>query len=160
MKIKVEVDIQDIVDDMLCDECTDLNDRVKDDITRSVVRKVTEQFQSSIDKLLSEKLTPRIQSLVDEKVMSTLDDLIEVGEMSTRSGKVLIKDHVKDLFEKNNGWNSPESKIKEIAKKFGDEMKLQYSNCFAMNIVKNLSEQGLLNDDVAKALLAPPAETK
>jgi polyhydroxyalkanoate synthesis regulator phasin len=155
MKIKIEVDLEEIAGEMIYDECSEIKEYVKADILKQFSGVILPKIQGSIDKLLSEKITPVFNALVNEKVLSTLDDLIEKGEMTERGAKVLIKDYVIKQFEQNTGWNSPDEKIKQIAKKFGEEMKLQYNNCFAMNIVKNLSEQGLLNDDVARALLAP-----
>jgi DNA-binding phage protein len=156
MKIKVEVDLQDLIDDMFHDEDSDLTENVKSEITRKLVSQVTEKFQVNIDKLLSERITPQIDTLIDSRVSSALDALIDAGEMTVRGEKVIIADYVRRQFEQNTGWTSPSEKIAKIAKEFGAELKAQYNNCFAMNIVKNLSEQGLLNDDVAKALLAPP----
>ena len=157
MKLKIEVDLEDVMSDMFNDEDSDLSSYIKADIVRSVINRIKPMMQESIDKLVTAKIQPIINSNIESAVSKTLDELIEKGEMKPhRSEPILIKDYVRNQFESNSGWGSPDKKIEELAKKFGAEMKLQYNNCFAMNIVKNLSEQGLLNDDVAKALLAPP----
>lgn len=156
MKLKIEIDLDDLVHDMMCDEKTDFNEAVKSEITRSVVSGVKSGIQQQIDKLVSERINPQITALIDAKVYETLDVLIAAGDMKVRGETVKIVDFVRNHFESNSGWNNPREQISEIAKSFGKELKLQYNNVFAMNIVKNLSEQGLLNDDVAKMLLSAP----
>lgn len=156
MKLKIEIDLSDLVHDMLNDESTDFSEAVKSEITRSVIGGFKSGVQQQIDKLVSERINPQITSLIDAKVSETLDNLVAAGDMKVRGETIKIADFVRNMFESNTGWNNPQKQIEQIAKKFGDEMKLQYNNIFAMNIVKNLSEQGLLNADVAKALLAAP----
>lgn len=155
MKIKVEVDLQDLVEDMFSNESCDLLEGVQSEITRSVVRHISEQAKSSVEKLIFERINPQVQMAIDARVSETLDKLIADGHLVIRGELVRFDDHIRDLFTKNTGWNNPAKQIEQIAKSFGEQMKLQYNNIFAMNIVRNLSEQGLLNDDVAKALLAP-----
>jgi polyhydroxyalkanoate synthesis regulator phasin len=156
MNIEIKINLDDVIHDMFEDESSDLTEQVKHEITRNVVRSVTEKIQLSLDKLLSEKITPQVNESINVRANAAIDDLIEKGEMTYRQNKISIVDYIKNRFEEGSGWGSPDAKIAEIAKKFGAEMKLQYNNVFAMNIVKNLAEQGLLNEDVAKALLAPP----
>lgn len=155
MKIKVEVDLQDLVEDMFSNESCDLLECVKSEITRSVVRHISEQAKASVEKLIFERVNPQVQMAIDARVSETLDKLIGDGHLVIRGELVRFDEHIRDLFTKNTGWNNPAKQIEQIAKSFGEQMKLQYNNIFAMNIVRNLSEQGLLNDDVAKALLAP-----
>ena len=156
MKIKVEVDLQEMIEGMFHDGNIDLLEEVKSSITRELTRTVQGTLKDSVDKLLSERITPQVKLLVDARVSSALDGLIDAGEITISGSQVSIEQHIKNVFMNHHGWNNPTEQIAKIAKAFGAEMKLQYNNCFAMNIVKNLSEQGLLNDDVAKALLAPP----
>ena len=156
MKLNISVDLDDLVSDMIDGETSDFKEAVKSEITRSVINGVKQSIQQQIDKLVSERVNPQITALIDAKVMETLDTLVDAGEMNVRGQSVKIVDYVRQVFENNTGWDRPHSKIEKIAKAFGDELKMQYSNAFAMNIVKNLGEQGLLNDDVAKMLLAPP----
>jgi polyhydroxyalkanoate synthesis regulator phasin len=156
MKIEIKIDLEDLIQDMFESESSDLTEHVKSEITRNVVRTVTAKIQTNLDKLLSEKITPQVNESINVKANAAIDDLIEKGEMTYRQEKITIVDYVRQRFEAGSGWGSPDGKIESLAKKFGNEMKLQYNNVFAMNIVKNLAEQGLLNEDVAKALLAPP----
>lgn len=155
MKIKVEIDLDDLVHDMMCDESTDFSEAVKSEITRSVIGGFKAGVQQQIDRLVSERINPQITALIDAKVSETLDGLVAAGDMKTNGETIKIADFVRQRFESSTGWNNPREQIAKIAAAFGQEMKLQYNNVFAMNIVKNLSEQGLLNADVAKALLAP-----
>ena len=156
MKINVEVDLQDLVEDMQSNERYDLSEAIKSQISYAVAQKVSSMAQASVEKLLSERITPQVNQIVEAKVSSALDHLIAVGELNIRGNTTSIKEYVENCFMNNTGWSSPSKQIEKIAKEFGNEMKMQYNNIFAMNIVKNLSEQGLLNEDVAKALLAPP----
>lgn len=158
MNIEIKIDLDDVIHDMFQDESSDLTEQVKREITRNVVRAVTEKIQINLDKLVSEKITPQVNESINVRANAAIDDIIEKGEMTYRKEKITIVDYVRQRFEGGSGWGSPDEKIADLAKKFGNEMKLQYNNVFAMNIVKNLAEQGLLNEDVAKALLAPPKD--
>lgn len=155
MKINFEVDLQDVVEEMFSNESCDLSEAVKSEITRSVVRQISDQAKTGVEKLLFERINPQVQMAIDAKVSSVLDTLLAEGDLVIRGEKVKFEDHIRDVFTRNTGWNNPTQQIEKIAKSFGEQMKLQYNNIFAMNIVRNLSEQGLLNDDVAKSLLAP-----
>lgn len=158
MKLKIEIDLSDLVHDMLNDESTDFSEAVKSEITRSVIGGFKAGVQQQIDRLVSERINPQITALIDAKVSETLDGLVAAGDMKHNGETIKIADFVRQRFESNTGWNNPREQIAKIADAFGKELKLQYNNAFAMNIVKNLSEQGLLNADVAKALLAPPKQ--
>ena len=155
MKLNIAIDLEDLVSDMIDGESLDFKEAVKYEITRGVIGGVKQSIQQQIDKLVSERVNPQITALIDAKVMETLDALVDAGEMNVRGQSVKITDYVRQVFEGSTGWSNPHSKIEKIAKDFGNELKMQYNNLFAMNIVKNLSEQGLLNDEVAKLLLAP-----
>lgn len=69
-----------------------------------------------------------------------------------------VQKHIQDLFERSHGWSNPNQRVADIASKFGQELKVQYNNLFAMNIVSNLKEQGMLKDDVAAMLTKPTEE--
>ena len=156
MNIKVELDIDDVIQGMFEDNDSDFEAAIKHEITCAVMRRISEVYSPKIDKLVESHLTEKVNTKLELMIKHTLDNLVEVGEITSNNKTIRIEDYIKNLFMQNHGWRAPKEQIEKIAKNFGAEMKTQYNNHFAMNIVKNLSEQGLLNDDVAKALLTPP----
>ena len=160
MNIKVEVNIDDVIQGMFEDSDNDFECAIKHEITCAVMRRVSEEYRPKIDKLIENHLTEKVNTKLELMIKHTLDNLVEIGEIEISGQTIRVEDYIKKLFMQNHGWRAPHEQIERIAKGFGAEMKVQYNNHFAMNIVKNLSEQGLLNDDVAKALLAPPSVSK
>lgn len=157
MKFNIEIDLEDTLYDMFENESTDIEEALKGEIIRTVIGKVLPKMQASID----EQITKRIDAILVERVTKTVDstlDKVLAGDGLIRINRetITITKHIQNLFESHNSWNNPNGKIKEIAKEFGNELRLQYNNAFAMNIVANLKEQGLLKDDLVKILLESP----
>lgn len=159
MNIKVELDLEDIISDMFCDESSDLTGAIQGELLREVMRQVMPKMKASVDALVSQRIDAIIKDRVEKTVDATLNKALEGDGLITvnRETKTVQK-HIQDLFNSSSRWNNPNEKIADIAKKFGQELKLQYNNLFAMNIVSNLKENGMLKDDVALMLTAKKEE--
>lgn len=160
MKIKIEVDLEDMVEDMLGEGEADIKEELKSTVIRSVINKLLPKMQKTIDVQIVERLDSIITARVEASVQKTLDKAIDDGTIVKHGETISIKDHVTELFQKSHGWDGANSKIASIAKAFGKELKLQYNNAFATQVVVNMKDQGLLKDDVVKILLESPQPTE
>lgn len=148
MKFTIEVD------DFWLDEDDDIASGLRSHICHDVVCKISK----SIEDKVQTQITAKVNEVIDEKMTlvidSTLSDLVATSLIKSGSKEITIEQHLKDAFQHNHGWSNPTSKMEAIAKKFGDELKLQYNNAFANKIVQNMKAQGLLKDEVVQILLA------
>ncbi len=127
-------------------------------LTSKVKHSVVQQISESIKTKVEAEITKKVGEVIDEKINVVIDqvlsDLVEKQTIVNRNKQaVTIAEHLKGVFQNHNGWNSPDEKMERIAKKFGDELKLQYNNAFANKIVQNMKKQGLLKDEVVQILL-------
>lgn len=152
MKFNITIDLEDTLSDMFCDESTDIEDALKGEIINSVVREVLPRMKENIDKKIGDRINEIIKNRVDSTVEATLNKAIDDGVISINGRGTTVKEHIQDLFTNHRGWNNPEDRIVKVSKEFASELKLQYNNVFAMKIVSNMKEQGLLKDDVALML--------
>jgi len=134
-------------------EDEDLSEALQAHIKRSVVTEISDNIKEEVETKITEKVTEVINDKVAQIIDSTLTDLIATGTILKNKESISIVSHVKDLFMRNSGWSNANSHIERIAKRFGEELKLQYNNVFANRIVQNMKEQGLLKDEVVKILL-------
>lgn len=94
-------------------------------------------------------MNQKLESVID----SAITDCIATGTIVVDRKPVAIVEHLKSIFQSNHGWSSPQTRMAELAKKFGEELKIQYNNIFATKIVMTMHQQGFLKDDMARVLL-------
>lgn len=111
-----------------------------------------EELESTLRKYVRDdvlcQVQKRIEDKIDKEITSQLTQTIE-----GRLEEITIKKHIENLFNNHHGWNSPNEKMKQIAKSFGKELTARYDKVFATHIVMGLKDQGLLKDEVAQILL-------
>jgi hypothetical protein len=94
-----------------------------------------------------------INNKVNYKINELVSEIVATDAI-TKDGKTTsIIQYVRDTFERNIGWGSPNKKIEELGDKFGNELKQRYDTAFATRIVMRLNEQGMLKEDVVKKLI-------
>lgn len=170
MKMKIEIDLQDLINDLVSDSHEydedgtyyngiELNDAIKGSIQNSVINILLPKMKDSIELGITNKIdaiiNERVNSTVDKTLQSMLED--ENFKFSARRFDGTIKDYIKEKFESSANWNNPRTALDEIAKQYAQEMKSQYNNIFAARVVDNMREQGLLKDDFAKLLTEKPS---
>lgn len=153
MKLNITIDLEDTIKDMLDEENNDLSSAIQGEILRSVMIQVMPKMKVSIDELVSKRINVIIKDRIEKRVDSILNKALEGdGLITINREQKTVQKHIEDIFNKNNIWNGPNEKIADIANKFSQELKIQYNNLFAMNIVLNLKENGMLKDDIALML--------
>lgn len=129
------------------------------DLKQHVTREVVNQISAAIKVKVEDSIKVQVNSFMEERmkqiINTHLDEFIEKGTITDGYDKkeYLIRDYLRNLFNKSHGWGNPSEKMQELAKKFGEECKLQYNNIFATKIVVQMKNQGFLKDDMAKILL-------
>jgi len=131
----------------------EIADALLSHIKNSVVIKISESIKDRVEKEITTKLTETINEKLSLIIDSKLTDLIATETIVIDRADISITQHIKNVFQRHNGWNRPENQIESIAKAFGEELKLQYNNAFANRIVANMKTQGLLKDEVVQILL-------
>ena len=131
----------------------EINDVLSSHIKNSVVFQISESIKDKVEK----QITSKVDEVVEDKLSLIIDekltDLINTEEIIKNGKMISIEEHIKNVFQNNSGWNNPNVHIDRIAKKFGEELKIQYNNAFANQIVLNMKKQGFLKNDVVKVLL-------
>ncbi len=150
--MKIIVDLEDFYLDN--EDSQSLEEGLKNHLKREVIKEIQKSISEQVKVQVTDAITAEIQLSIKPIIDKTLSDLIEVGKIQPRGeNEITISAYVKKLFETNNGWGSPDEKIKNLAKAYGDEMKKRYDLLFASQLVAKIHENGLLKEDVAKKLL-------
>lgn len=146
MKFTVEVE------DFWLEE-EELTETLQGHIKHEVVREISASIKDKVEQKITEKIKDTIDQKISLIIDTVLTDLVTTGVIVRNGSEISIADHVKNLFQGNNRWSNVDQQMERIAKKFGEELKLQYNNIFAAKIVSNMRAQGFLKDDVAQMLL-------
>ena len=140
------------VDDFWLDE-----DELADGLTAHIKRDVVSQISINIKDSVEKQITKKIDAVIKDKIAliidSKLNDLVSTGTIIINRREISIEENIKNVFQSNSGWSNANQQIERVAKKFGQELKLQYNNAFANQIVLNMKQQGFLKNDVVKVLL-------
>ena len=150
MKFTVELE-----DFWMDEDSGGIEEELKNHIVTSVVVQIKKQIQESIDSKITEHVKEKADIIISAQIKGKVTELIETGEIKPRhkSESILITEYVKEKFMDNSGWGSTDSQVKDLAKKFSDEMKKRYDAAFACHIVDNMRKNGLLKEDEITKLL-------
>jgi hypothetical protein len=153
MKINFELDMEDLINDMLCDESCDIEEAIKGEIISKTIRKILPTIEKQVNEQIFKRVDSVISERIDSAVESAISNVVNSGTIVHRGKTMTMEDRIKEVFNNHSSWGNPMKKLEAIAKKFGEELTLQYNAAFATRIVVNMKEQGLLKDDVVKILL-------
>jgi DNA-binding transcriptional regulator YhcF (GntR family) len=135
------------------------SEEVEVEIKKHIIYEVTKKIEASIADKVNEQITKNVEEFIQARLSVIINDemakCMDNGVIQPRGtvSEISITDHVKARFLESSGWQNPNKHIDQIAKEFGNELKLQYNNAFANKIVQNMKEQGLLKDEVVQILL-------
>lgn len=170
MKMKIEIDLDDLINDLVGDSIDtdeygytgvdniELNQAIKDRVTSSVISELLPKMKESIESGITNKIDAIIEERVNSKVDKTLEKILEDEnfKFKARNFDGTIKDYIKEKFEDSRSWGNPQKALDKIAATFAQEMKLQYNTIFASRVVDNMRQQGLLKEDFATLLIDAP----
>jgi hypothetical protein len=148
--MKFTVDLDDFY---LDSESGAIEEELKKHIISSVVSQIEKNIAKKIDDEIARCVKHTVENVCLKKISGEVARIIEIGEVTFDRKKTTIEDVVKSIFESNIGYNNTLEKIKEIAKKWGDEIKMRYDRLFAIHIVEQMKKNDLLKEEKIAELL-------
>jgi len=161
---KVEISLNDIVEDMFvdCEIDCDIGARpttsFSDEIKGSIVRGVSQNIVSEINKSAIEGAAKKAKEVTDDFVNKELQGILtrklRAGELKTRwSGFKSYDELIEDKLSRIDIESVIEKHINIKTKEFAAEMRVRYDNVFAAKVVQGLNDQKMLDPNIAKLLL-------
>lgn len=150
MKITVEMD------DFWMNDEESLSEKLNEYVVRKVLDEVSKHIKDKVETQITMQVKDTVEKSMYRQINEAIANTIAVGKVKSLVSPyepVPIEEFIKQKFEKETGWNSFDSKIKEIATKHSADMKARYDLLFASQLVAKMTENGLLKKDVAKLLL-------
>lgn len=158
--MKFSIEIEDFWYDQ---EEGNLSDELKSFIINEIVRKLSKQIDDKTIQTIELKATKAITDGFGAKVSAAVSRFFKSGRIKPyrnsvnnevgADGCISIEQYIQEKFTHDTGWSSGQERIEKLAKKFADEMRNRYDLLFASQLVIKLNEQGLLKEDVARAIL-------
>lgn len=167
MKLKIEVDIENLVEGMFenAEYDSDLGIRadinLKDDIKSEIIYETKQAVLKEIKEPIKKDISDRVKILVEDsykkEVEKAVEDFVENGKVRINSyneDEITTKEWIKNQF-KNNFYTSGklEKIVKQNTEELAKEIRDRYDLLFASSLVSNLNDQGLLKEGVFKAIM-------
>ena len=146
MNITIELDDEWI-------EEQSISEAMEESIKRNIVFSLTEKNKQRTEVAITNAIDKAIESKLGDVIDEVISQAVDNGMIMRNRKEISIVEHISESFMVHSGWGSPNKKIEAVAKKFGEELKIQYNAIFATKIVENMKKQGFLKDDVASLLL-------
>ena len=146
MEIKVNIDLEDLVYDMVRDEEWNLSEALMASIKSQVVREIKEHCKTSIEITIKSYIEERIGELVK----TSFNEWLDQGNVKYNGKDIPLQEYLNKLFTERTGcaYNySVRDYVENFAKGFAKDLKDRYDLTFAALIVKNMQEQKLLCDE-------------
>lgn len=150
--MKIEIDISDFY---LEEE--DLETGLKEYVKREVLNEIQKSIKQKVEDHLTLQIKAEVEKNMYQQMNLFIKEFIKTGEVksSVKSGTMVnLEEYVKEKFSYDSGWGSANETVKDLAKKFGTEMKQRYDLLFASQLVSKMHENQMLKDDVAQKLLS------
>ena len=148
--MKISIDITDFYLDEDHDLETGLKNYIKHEAICSIFSKIKEKVENEINKQVASHVLDNLSAEISKCVCNG-----KVPRKNSPKELVTINEYVQDclLSSSVSSWQNFENSIKEISKKFCEEMKKRYDLNFASNIVAKLIDNKLIKEDAVKMLL-------
>lgn len=169
MKIKVEIDVSDLIVETEEYGEYSLKEELENSIRSEVVNNIKTQlkslvidkFKSDLQDQISKDLPEMVQQILEQIANQTL--LLPSANICTGEGKTELKENVtiseflisrvfQNLFS-TNARKEFELQVDRISKSSISQFRDQFDQYFATQIVMKMGEQGLLKEDVGKMLI-------
>lgn len=154
MKIQVELDLEDVFNDAICDEVS-----LKEEFTKSVRQTIVCELEDRLKNELMKEISNPISEKLEDIARESMSDLIENASEKKYKFRIdymeeeltvdeLIRGRIKKVVD-----NNIETMISSRAKSFVDELRKRYDMAFATFIVDNMRKQNMLKDEKIAELL-------
>lgn len=164
MKIKVEIDLEDVLSDIMSEyhyedgSSQTLSDEIVGDIKRSVKKTVLDSLKGQIDTEIVDqvkaKLVLDLNSHIQGEISKVTPDIKFKWDRYDEEERT-ISEHLKHIFEKADRSSNQcvQKHISEQSEAMIKQLKDGYDLYFASQIVSKLSDKGMLSEDIAKSLV-------
>lgn len=161
--IKIELNLNDIVEDMFADADYDefgaspsasFSEEVKNSVVNQVSNNLVKQVKEECIRSAGELSANVASEFVQKELEGIITRKLRSGEL--RTGWQGFKSFDELIENKLNSLNLERVITRHIdtkAQEFAKDLKLRYDNVFAAKIVQNLNEQKMLSPEIAKILL-------
>ncbi len=163
MKLKVEIDINEILSDFFEDfdpeyssAEIDLKSSVKYEIQRKVEYEVLNKYSDNLNTQMSNEVKKLIDKSFKELVESKCSEFVQNGKLKGRyssSEEVTVEEWIKERFEDSTNHSTLRNIVDNNAKILSKEIRDRYDLLFATQIVTKMNEQGLLKEGVFQSLV-------
>lgn len=156
MKVTVDIELEDVLDEAKWDEISFKEEFAKH-LTAGIVNELRERCEKAILKQVQQPITDKVEEVASEaaKEILSLDRSQKFKFRYNYSEyEMTVDEFIKMYFEHEAGKKINDI-IKSNAKDFVDEMRKRYDMTFAALIVDNMRKQNLLADERLAELIAP-----
>lgn len=158
MQITVTVDINDIFTE-------EEGANVKDEILYAIKQEIKKEALSGLNKDTLAEISREVRKEIDERKPILIDQAIltifnenKIKKTDYSEELVTLADYINNTLK---GYYLPNGKLDDLLKKeasnigvaTAEELKTRYDMLFAMQLVTNMKNQGMLKEDVASLLL-------
>lgn len=154
MKIQVELNLEDVFNDAICDEVS-----LKEEFTRSVRQTIVCELEDRFKNELMREISNPISEKIEDIARESMNDLVEnASEKKYRfrldymDEELTVDEFIRGRMKKVVDSNI-ETMVESKAKSFVNELRKRYDMAFAAFIVDNMRKQNMLKDEKIAELL-------
>lgn len=154
MKIQVELNLEDVFNDAICDEVS-----LKEEFTRSVRQTIVCELKDRFKNELMREISNPISEKIEDIARESMNDLVEnASEKKYRfrldymDEELTVDEFIRGRMKKVVDSNI-ETIVESKAKSFVNELRKRYDMAFAAFIVDNMRKQNMLKDEKIAELL-------
>jgi polyhydroxyalkanoate synthesis regulator phasin len=146
MKMTVDIDL-----DGIWFEDGELSTQIQKALMQDLKQQILASLAQDVKNQMADEVRSVVHEVFTEIIQAQLNKILVEDNIPVRGGKSL-RELIEEKFT-SSGWSSPEEQIKKLASRFGAEMKSRYDLMFATQLVANMSNHGLLKDEMSKLIL-------
>lgn len=154
MKIQVELNLEDVFNDAICDEVS-----LKEEFTRSVRQTIVCELEDRFKNELMREISNPISEKIEDIARESMNDLVENASkkkyrfrLDYMDEELTVDEFIRGRMKKVVDSNI-ETMVESKAKSFVNELRKRYDMAFATFVVDNMRKQNMLKEDKIAELL-------
>jgi len=161
MKIKVEIDLEELIQDLFEDYDPDegIDIDLRDDIKNDIVFKAKQAVLKEVKEPLRDEINSRVKILVKDayadEVNAAVKEYVKKGKVKGRyhsDPEMSVDEWIKSEFDTSISNNELVKIVRKQADIAVEEIKGRHDMMFATQLVMKMNEQGLLKKGVMNSL--------
>lgn len=169
MKFKVEIDLNEVLNELFVDYDPeygidvdiDLKHEIKTDITHQAKQAVLKEVKEPLRKDIEDRVKILVKDAYAEEVSETVKKFIREGKLQGRykgDPEITVNEWIEREFEGSVNNDVLKKAVQNQANNVSEELKGRYDMFFATQLVMKMNDQGLLKDGVMSTLDLPKKE--